>query len=187
MIRVQQILQILAAGIIIAALSCSTVRVESDYDPEADFGSLQTYAWMPDPPAVSSDPLLHSSLLDSRVRSAVDRTLAAKGIRKVSVEEASFLVNYYISLEHKIRVDTIPVSNYGYRGAGWRGGRLVEARVHQYDEGTLILDLVDPQKNELLWRGSGSTRVGSTSTPQARKKKIDEIVTAMLATFPPNR
>jgi hypothetical protein len=186
MIRAQQVLQILAAGIIITALSCSTVRVETDYDPEADFGSLQSYAWMPDPPAVSSDPLLHNTLLDSRVRLAVDRTLAAKGIRKVSVEEASFLVNYYISLEHKIRVDTIPVSNYGYRGAGWRGGLLVEARVHQYDEGTLILDLVDPQKNELLWRGSGSTRVGNTNTPEARKKKIDETVSKMLAAFPPN-
>ncbi|MBW2293170.1 MAG: DUF4136 domain-containing protein [Deltaproteobacteria bacterium] len=186
MIRVQQILQVLAAGVIITALSCSTVRVETDYDPETDFGSLQTYAWMPDPPAVSSDPLLHNSLLDSRVRSAVDRALAAKGIRKVSAEEASFLVNYYISLEHKIRVDSIPVSNYGYRGAGWRGGLLIEARVHQYDEGTLILDVVDPQKNELLWRGSGSTQAGKTSTPEARKKKIDEIVSKLLATFPPN-
>jgi hypothetical protein len=186
--NVRQVLRIFAVAAVIAAISCSTVRVETDYDPDADFGGLSTYAWMPHPPAVSNDPLLHNSLLDSRVRSSVDKEMAAKGIRKVSAAKASFLVNYYINLEQKIRVDTIPVATYGYGyGVNRRyGGMAAETQVQQYEVGTLILDIVDPKKSELLWRGSGSTRVGRANTPEDKQKKVDEAVTKMLAEFPPS-
>jgi hypothetical protein len=185
MSRVREIKRVLVAGALVALVSCSTVRVESDYNPQVDFSTLRSYAWMPDPPDVSSNPLLHNSILDGRIRSAVDRTLAGKGIRQVEVSQADFLVNYYVNLEQKIRVDTVPTTSYGYGYGGWYGGTASETRVQQYEEGTLILDVVDPEKDELLWRGSGSTRVSKKTSPEAREKKIDEIVSKLLESFPP--
>ena len=184
MSRVRRIQRVLVAGALVALVSCSTVRVQSDYDPAVDFAALRSYAWMPDPPQVSADPLLHNSLLDARIRSAVDRTLGAKGLRKVEVSQADFLVNYYVNLEQKIRVDTVPAS-YGYGYGGWYGGMASETRVRQYEEGTLILDVVDPDKDEPLWRGSGSTRVGKKTSPEASTKRIDEVVSKLLESFPP--
>ena len=180
------ILAILATSVALA--SCSTVRVSTDYDPERDFSLYQTYAWMPDPPQVSDNPLLHNSLLDERVRRSVDTRLQAKGYRKVDATSADFTVNYYINLEQKISVDTIPTASYGYGYYGWYGGGVAtETRVRQYEEGTLILDFVDRGEKQLVWRGTGSTRVGKSTTPEQSQREIDNVTSEILASFPPGR
>ena len=73
--------------------------------------------------------------------------------------------------------DKVNVTDYGYvygpRGR-W-GHRYLE--VHKYKEGTLILDFVDPQLRQLIWRGWA---VGALEAPDQVEEQITETVDAIL-------
>ena len=47
-----------------------------------------------------------------------------------------------------------------------------------------MLDIIDPATSELIWRGVAGRRL-STGTPQERDAYVQEIVSAILAAFPP--
>jgi hypothetical protein len=36
-------------------ISCSNIRVTTDFDPSVDFGAFRTYAWLPDPSGCISE------------------------------------------------------------------------------------------------------------------------------------
>jgi hypothetical protein len=168
----------------VAVGGCSTVKVQTDYDPGADFARLQSYAWLPDPRPPTGDPRIDSTLLDSRIRSAVDSQLATRGFRQVSPDQADFLVAYHVALETKLDVDTIH-HGYGYGRGRWYGGVSTSTRVSEYEQGTLLLDFVDPKTRQLLWRGSASARLRSKSSPEKSQERVNQAVAAMLKRFPP--
>ena len=163
---------------------CSSFRVTTDFDPQANFEPLRNYAWLENVRKPSDDPRLHNSLVDSRVRAAVDRELATKGYAKTPASSADFLVTYYLGLETKIDVHTIH-SGYGYGYRGYHGRVGSETVVDQYEEGSLLLDILDPRGTELLWRGTASARVRKSSTPEKREERINAAVAAIFAKFPP--
>ena len=57
--------------------------------------------------------------------------------------------------------------------------------VHQYEEGTLILDFVDADAKELIWRGTATKALDSNPTPEKIEKNIGNVVAKILAKFPP--
>ena len=153
-----------------AALSaCSTMTVNTDHDPEARFAELESYAWLPRPERDTGDPRVDDNpLLETRIRTAVDRTLASKGFRQESSGAPDFLVGYHVTLDQKTSVTVINdyyrySPGWGYRyGARYRPYRAYgysgppETYVHQYDVGTLIVDVVLPEERRLIWRGAAS-------------------------------
>jgi hypothetical protein len=170
-------------------LACSGIRVDHDYDPSANFASLQTWAWLPHA-GRSGDPRLDNALLDSRIRAAVESELAAKGYARASSGKPDFQVTYHLSVEGKLAVDTVyrdyPPGSYGrvgYRRGGWG---YTETRVREYDEGTLLIDVLQAESGALLWRGSGVATVREESTPEKRTKRINTAVEKILERFPPN-
>jgi hypothetical protein len=176
----------LAATVLVALLlACAGTRVTSDYDVNADFSSLETFAWMPQPQKMTGDARVDNPLIAARVRSAIERTLTSKGYRLTSDTTPDFFVGYYLSLEQKIDVYTID----NYYGSGpyrrWGGPRF-ETHVNQYDEGTLVIDIVDAKAGRLVWRGSGSRRISASPTPQKTTQRINEAVEAILERFPPH-
>jgi hypothetical protein len=54
-----------------------------------------------------------------------------------------------------------------------------------YEVGTLILDFVDADSRELIWRGSAEAVMDVSVGPEYRKKKINEAVGMVLTYFPP--
>jgi hypothetical protein len=181
-----QFLLVVAAGVLLA-LGCSTIKTSSDYDPAFDFSTLSTYGWLDHTVAVvGSAAQMDNTLLDKRIRRAVDSQLQGMGYRRVANEEASFLASYHIGVKQKLDVSTIQSgSGYGYR-RGWYGG-YSETQVRQYDEGTLLLDIVEPKKRQLLWRGSGTARVSKSKTPEQREARVQEAVREILKSFPPGK
>jgi hypothetical protein len=177
----------------LTAAGCSTLQTTYDADPEYDFSGLEAYAWKPDPPPQTGDPRVdRDELLFQRIARAVDRKLTEKGYRKVAVEEADFLVGYYITLEQKVAARTIndyygwaPAWGYYYGAYPYGPRGMSETYVYQYDEGTLVLDIADAQSNELIWRGSATDEVNFSSSPEQKQQGIDEAVDRMLADFPP--
>ena len=68
---------------------------------------------------------------------------------------------------------------------GW--ARSAEVTVDQYDEGTLILDVIDSCTEKLIWRGMAIDRVEFSARPEQRDERVRLAVEKMLASFPPPR
>jgi hypothetical protein len=165
-------------------IACSGVRVTTDYDPSADFSDVSSYAWLDERSGVQGDRPDVSSLLDRRVRSAVDAELQSKGLSRVDPSAAKVLVTYHLGVESKLDVNTIN-SGYGYGRYGRYGGISTTTTVSEYQEGTLLIDVVEPESKQLVWRGSGQARLREYATPEQREQRISEAVKQILEDFPP--
>ena len=188
MARLATVLILLAS----LAAGCSTMEVAVDYDRERNFSGLSTFDWIPDPQTPTGDPRIDdNTLLDRRIRRAVESELMAKGFAK-SAESPDFWLAYHVTLDRRQSVSTIN-RRYGY-GPGWgwtaRGEpyatrQRADPFVFEYDEGSLLLDVVDPEGRDLIWRGAATDEVSFSASPAAREQQINEAVRRMLKKFPP--
>lgn len=173
----------IAAALTLPLVGCSRVTVTTEHDPSASFSGLQTYAWRPGPQQAVGDPRFDSTLINQRVRAAIDRVLASKGYRAAATGTTpDFLVGYHAVVRRKTSSQTIN-RWYGYRAGGWRGGPQTTA--HDYDQGTLLIDIIDPATMQLLWRGTGTGAVEPQASPETREQRINDAVERILADFPP--
>lgn len=168
-----------------ASSGCATMDISTDWDPSVDFNTLETYRWGKS--AEADDPRGNDSLVEGRVRRAVDRELAASGYSQKSTGPVDFVVSYFAAVENKLDVRVLN-DYYGYR-PGWGSydyGAGSRTYVREYEQGTLVLDIAALGTSKLLWRGTAQAEVTNTSTPQESEAIIDEAVRRMLEKFPPD-
>ena len=157
-------------------------KVNFDYDKSADFSSLKTYAWHEGQQTIKEE----DELGHKRVIAAVDQQMSAKGFRKVD-SNPDVYVTYNAEDKEQVRMDTSHMGyGYGddwYWGGGGMGMGTSTTRVRNYTQGTLIVDIWDAKKKQLVWRGTGSDTV--SDKPESNAKKIDKVVTNMFKKYPP--
>jgi hypothetical protein len=166
------------------ALGCESIQVTTDFTRNFRFSSVETYAWLPDPPGHAGDPVLHNALIAERVRGAVDRELRAMGYREAPVAEANVHVAYYVGLESRVSWQMISRS-YHYSGGGRLDRHTTQTALREFDQGTLLIDVLDPALRRLVWRGTAQARVRASTDPETRRERIDAAVAKILALFPP--
>ena len=185
--KVMSLVSLAALAILLAG--CSGTSVQSDYDPGYDFLSLSTYAWA-ERTREGNDPAVYNDIVESRVKEAVNQALQAKGFREVSADP-SFLVAWHGAISDQHSISTVGTS-YGY-GWGWYGGwggpgmTTSTTYVSTWQEGTLIVDIVDAAQNKLVWRGSAQGEVDEfENDPERMQEDLNAAVIKMMATFPPS-
>ncbi len=169
---------------VMLATGCSGIPVNIDFDPSVSFSEFNSYAFLPSQPQQAQDPRLHNSLIDGRVRRAVNRQLAARGFDEVPIESAEFLVVHHLALETRLDVQTIHTS-HRYSQRGWSAPTASRTTVREYERGTLMIDFLMPTDRSLVWRGSASARIRQTSDPTRGERRISEAVERILDRFPP--
>ena len=173
---------ILSLFVITVFTGCASMKVDTEYDSTAGLASYETFAWMEKPDEVR-DNLTRLGQITQRIETAVERELMDGGYQKANATPDFFVV-YHTALETQITGATIDTWGYGYRRPRWRTGTVyADVSVNTYKEGTLIIDIVDAEKNELVWRG---TAVGAVNNPSRAAEKVDEAVQKILAEFPPH-
>ena len=170
-------------------ISCSTVKVHNDYDPDVNFSAMKSFAWMEKPNPDEAPTIAENTILTQRIERSVDAALTAKGLLKVPRADADFLISQHIGVQQKLQVDTTQFGyGYGFGYGAWGGpigGYPNQTTVSQYEEGTLMIDFVNPENRNLIWRGTGQSRVRRASTPEDREKLVRSAVDQILAQFPP--
>lgn len=172
----QILLSALAAAGLLVATGCSSVTTNVDYDQTAKFSSYRTYAFR--------NVHDRDSLQLTRVRSAIERTFQSRGLAKVDGKPDLWVVLH--TRTRNDRVVTTYSTGWGW-GWGWRGPRWTTARVDNIPVGTLVVDLVDTDRKELVWRGTASRVVDRDETPQERAGYVQEAVDKLFEGFPPTR
>lgn len=179
---------LLAAGAL-AAASCSSMNAFSDFDPSADFGSYKAWDWMPEPEKPNPDPRLNDAMVRGQFQSAIAEELLRRGYKN-ALTNPDFLVAYHLSLEAKLRMEVVN-EYYGYDyhgnyGSTWGSARHGQAALPEdYEQGTLLLDVLDAKTRQLVWRGTVQAEVYPGLEPAKREERIREAVKKGFSSFPP--
>lgn len=159
-------------------ISCASVHVSYDYDTATDFSSYTTYNYYPE---------METGLnqLDSkRLIKAVDSVMLAKGFQ--FSEEPEFLINIKSSAFRSPQGSSFGVGVGGGSG-GVGGGVSVGLPLGQPNyEREIVFDLVDSQKDVLIWQAVSSSNYRDNAAPATREKQLREVVRKVFAKFPPN-
>jgi hypothetical protein len=159
--------------------ACSTIRIGSDHDRDANFSAYHTYAWLPRPHYHTVNPLVVK-----RAHDAIDAELHSRGYSLAADSgSADFTVNFTVGAHDREDVQFYPAV---YRGT-WRWGlgyygQTVDVR--QYREGTLAIDVFDGSSHQPVWTGWASEPIGH----EDKERSTDALRTtasAILDRFPP--
>jgi len=185
MARKNRIAAALAAGLL--TVSCSSTRVQTDFDHGTDFAQYSTFAWYSSTDTDSPPTTAPNQIVDGRIRRAISENILAQGLSRTDPDKADLLVTYYASLSSKLRMYHAgwgygwgwgPYWRYPY--SYWPGWTYTE--VYPYHEGTIIVDIVDRSKQQLVWRGVVTSVLNRKSSS---KEKIDRSMMRVLDQFPP--
>ncbi|TCK18736.1 uncharacterized protein DUF4136 [Thiogranum longum] len=166
--------------------ACTTLTVQTDYDTSYNFSKLKTYAWLEDKPP-SDDIRINNSLIIKRVVNAVNNTLQSRGYKLVSKDKADFFVNWFGYIDNKIQQETINTyyRHPGYATTTWEYSAFSRTYTYEYQEGTLIIDILDATSRQLIWRGTGQDYLEENETPENITERINRTVAGILNAFPP--
>lgn len=174
--------------------ACSNITVNRDWDTTTDFGALTTYR-------IDTGTIVRKggetdrrdSLLDKRLRAALDATLQAKGLRPSDTPDV--LVYYTVGT---VIVSTWqPTWAFGSWYGQWGGwGRRWYAPgywaypgwgyqtyyLNQYPETRVVLELVDAKSSDLLWRAEVEA-----SGDKRDDERLREVVEKAFEEYPPKK
>ncbi len=158
--------------------SCSSVRVASDYDREADFNNYGTYAFFK--PGIDKAEI--SDLDKKRILRAIESEMERKGFAKS--ENPDLLVSIFTKTNENINIynNSYPHWGYGWGWNPWYWGSGFNT-VSSTSEGTLYIDLIDSEDKELVWQGMGTAALAREVNK--KQDRINEIVAKIMEKYPP--
>ncbi len=169
-------------------ISCSSsIKVVSDYNGALDFSKYKTFNYLkphPDSVKITGDmPVIVNQLNQRRVENAINEEMYLRGY--TIADNPDIWVSYYLKIENKTQYTATSYNygspyygGYGYYGyyGGYRyGGTYTNVSSYDYEVGTLIIDLVDSEANDLMWYGAGTKALDYN--PRHVEKVINDAVT----------
>ena len=172
--------------IVVAALAigaCAPMTVNSITARGADFKQYRTFAWADDRLDTGDPRLDNNPFFLERLQSDVEKQLGAKGFEKTDHATAALVIHYHASVTQRIDLsnmeETAYTENQKYTNEDNGSGPFV------YDEGSLVLDMIDARTEKLVWRGwAEGSMDGYIDNQSWMELKIDDAVTRILARLP---
>jgi hypothetical protein len=163
---------------VLAALALTAcgggIDVKTDYDPSAvqAMNSYKTYSW-----ATAKRDQTVSNLNAQRIVDAIDNALKSKGFTK-QASGGDFQVAFIATTSQQ--------TGYGW-GRWYGGGGMSTSRTTAYNwqQGTLVLDIVDGKTNEMVYRSTAQAEVDQDLSPSERQTRLNSGALKMLEKFPP--
>ena len=154
-----------------------------DYEKTANFPAFKTYAF-------KEGTNVGQPLIDNRIVAAIEAELAAKGLTKTETNPDLFVV-YHMAFDKEKDISTYSSGyggGYGPYGWGWGGGWAggsTHTQVRDILVGTLVIDMADARKGQMVWRGLGVKEINTQAKPDKRDKNIANAVKKILKNYPP--
>ena len=137
------------AFLIFGIISCATTtRIASDYERGVNFSQYQTYQILKHKPDFSYGI---NPINQQRIERAIQREMMALGFKISTTPD--LIVACFVK-EKLIRKEDHYYQGY-YRGWGFP----IWVDVNHYEEGTLIIDLIDRKNQQVVWHGAATERV----------------------------
>jgi Domain of unknown function (DUF4136) len=157
----------LAIPAVLIAVSCASTTTSVNSDPAADFSRYRTFR-------------IDASRMETGsaryVQKEVQTRLEAKGLREAG-ETAD--------LDVVARVIRGPQDTGRETGYQWWSGGAVTAATGGSPEGTLVVDLIERARNQLVWRGEARGTIPAAAA--GREDKVRRVLDKLFADYPPKR
>jgi hypothetical protein len=171
-----------------------------DFDASINFYKFQTYKWIPKSSlirgTVPADAIAEEQA-DQIIQGVIDDALQLKGLRKVEGQKADLLVNYLGLVSYRIldpeearkqrrSAEWIPYEHWRPLYEGSQEGYLSR-------QGSLSIDLVEAETNQLVWRGTATDvldsplQAGDSARLQEAERGLADQVHNLLRDYPPRR
>jgi len=178
--------------LIVSLSGCATkLYVETDYEASYNFAALKTFA-VKSAKQDTKENILISPFTLSHIHTLVNGELAK---RYQSVNESAapdFFVTYHVVMEEKLEPGAYDqMYGYGFWGRGYRYPSplfyrpMYDGGVRVYNQGSLIIDMVDAKTQQPIWRGVSEKRLNKSLSPQKQREILTSAVMEVLAQFPP--
>lgn len=155
--------------------SCSSVRVNADYDKQVNFEQYKTYAYI----KASIDKVEISDLDKKRILRSIDEAMLAKGLTKS--ENPQILVSLFTKEKERVDVYNNYFWGMGFGWNPWWGMGMNNVSITP--EGSLFIDIFDAKTKNMIWQGEGSGYL--TKDTNKKDERIKEFVNKILEQYPP--
>ncbi len=183
-LRISTRLAPLVALVFVAACASSSSRVITASAPGVDLTQYRTFGFMQ---PLSTDQGTTRTIISTHLIESTTRELEMAGFRRDD-ENPDLLVNFFISTRETISTrPTTSASFHHGRGrySPWSGYSfgMSTTEIVQRTEGTVDVDLIDRERNRLVWEGGASGRV-TDSTRRTMQETLDRAIADIFAQFP---
>ncbi len=159
-------------------VGCASMAIQADQDPRVSFESYRTYAWSPTQRTQGNVRI--TPALATQIRDDIDRHLTDKGYVRADAG-ADFSVTYLVTIEGETIVQTMS----WYSGSNYKESYASPWPAERgYEEGTLIIDVLEGESERLIWRGTATAEVRQRTNPEDRSKRVAEAVRKVFERFP---
>jgi Domain of unknown function (DUF4136) len=186
---------LLAVAALWAAGCAGDFAVQTARDPSVQIASGAGYAFRFVPPEEKKggelDPRVNNTIVHERIRQAIEKVMAEKGLRLVEASAAMFLVEYRVDISGTLRegvefrVDSRGDPMRAYSGAyagGTYGPPPVTAIPTQTTEAELLISVVERSTSKTAYRALGVD--ANVARSEASEQAIVKTVRALLKGLP---
>ena len=169
----------LLAAAIMALSACAPMNVSSYVEKGADFTQYRTWDWGPADALPTGDPRLdNNAFFKDYLEGAVEKQFATRHYERSTSGTPDLLVHYHANISKTFDVNGVDRTNgYCYDDC--------QPKVIEYEQGTLVIDVVDAHTDKVVWRGWAQSAVdGIIDNQDLLEKQVDKAVTRMMAEFP---
>jgi len=160
--------------ILLIMSACSSIKVTTDYEKQADFSKYKTFAFYKS----GIDKALISDIDKRRIINAISVELEAKGMTKS--ETPDVLISLFTKARERVDIYENNWHPYYY-------GPFQRQQISKYTEGTLFIDVIEKEGKKLVWQGIGSGFLTKSQKPEKREANIQKFVQEILAKYPPEK
>jgi hypothetical protein len=174
----------LAAMLVLIGCAAPQPKVQSNFDRNVDFSAFRTYEIMET--AGQRQDGGYDTLAGQYIRNAIHREMLSRGY--VRAAQPDLWVNFSLTVQSVQEVTQVPSAAppaYGYRGRYYRPwpAYTYDTWVREYDEGTLLIDLVAAERMQLVWEAAGTGRLSQPLTENL-EARADNAVNLLFQRYP---
>lgn len=160
--------------------------VRYNFDSKADFAAFKTYKWVDIKGADHTN-----QLVEKQIQDALDAELATKGLQKTDSDSADLYIGYQTAIGTEKQFTSYN-TGWGYGpgwGGGWYGGGMntgmTTGSTSTIYKGTLGVDMYEPAKKDLVWRGVATKTIDPKAKPEKQQKNLAKAIKKLLKNYPP--
>lgn len=173
---------LLALLFMVAGAYCQDIHY--NYYRGANFAAYKTYQWVDLPGPGGAVP---DQLIDQSIKRAVDEQLAQKGLTRVE-KDADLGVAYHAVIHEEKGLN---LSAFGTGAGPWGGGwgalgnGTVTGQTSTIPVGMLLIDMYDPAKKQLIWRGDATKTIDLKKDPDKNYRNLQKVMAKVFKNYPP--
>lgn len=166
---------LMIAGVALVAASCSVpIRGGGYFEPDVEMDRYETFSFEQTMDSPTRDSrLANNRFFEARLHEAVERELSWRGIH-LDESDPDVYVHHHTSVaDHVMVTEAVDEEGYPYE------------EVYEFEEGTVLVHLVDADTGEDLWLGWAQADIAPAfQNPAAMTEWIDELMEQMFADWP---